>query len=149
MADAAAGPALQFGGVIVHSEIYQITGPLERYCRMLASEGFVVAIGECYHELEPAGTVLEYNQHDTDRGNKNKVGKPVQAYDTDNEALVRLLLARPDCNGRIGTVGMCLGGHLALRCGFVPEVRPAGPYPFKKRREGERIIGGPTLSEIY
>ena len=28
------------------------------------------------------------------------------------------LLALPECNGRIGATGMCLGGHLAFRCAF-------------------------------
>eukprot|EP00729_Bicosta_minor_P002051 gene2051-29558_t len=118
----AAAAELKFGGVIVHSEIYQITGPLERLCRVIASEGFVVAIGECYHEMEKPGCALAYDQAGTDAGNAHKVAKPVSAYDTDHQAIVKHLVERPDCNGRLGTVGMCLGGHLALRCAFEPEV---------------------------
>jgi len=116
------GTDLKFGGVIVHAEIYQVTGPLERFCRLIASEGFVVVIGECYHELEPKGCALPYNVEGTDRGNAHKKAKAIEAFDSDHRALVDHLLARPDCNGNIGTVGMCLGGHLALRTAFEPEV---------------------------
>jgi carboxymethylenebutenolidase len=113
---------MQLGGVIVHSEIYQVTGPLHRLCRQIASEGYLVAIGECYHEYVPIGEALSYDVPGTDRGNALKVEKPVEAYDSDNRAIIEYLLGRSDCNGRIGTVGMCLGGHLALRCAFEPEV---------------------------
>jgi len=31
-------------------------------------------------------------------------------------------LRHPTSNGRLGTIGMCLGGHLALRAAFNPSV---------------------------
>jgi len=46
------GSDCKLGAIIVHSEIYQVTGPLMRFCRFIAAEGYFVAIGECYHELE-------------------------------------------------------------------------------------------------
>ena len=35
---------------------------------------------------------------------------------------VDLLVSLPNCNGRIATTGMCLGGHLAFRAAFDPRV---------------------------
>lgn len=35
---------------------------------------------------------------------------------------VDLLSSLPNCNRRIAATGMCLGGHLALRCAFDPRV---------------------------
>lgn len=32
------------------------------------------------------------------------------------------LLGHKNCNGRIGTIGMCLGGHLAFRCALLESV---------------------------
>jgi carboxymethylenebutenolidase len=32
------------------------------------------------------------------------------------------LKARPDCNGRLGAAGICLGGHLAFRAAMNPDV---------------------------
>jgi carboxymethylenebutenolidase len=41
------------GGICLWSEIYQVTGPVRRLGRQLASEGFIVAAPEVYHEFEP------------------------------------------------------------------------------------------------
>ena len=112
----------KFGAIAVFTEIYQVTGPLQRFCRLLASEGFIVACGESYHEFEPPGTQLAYTAADTERGNRYKAMKPVHGYDNDADVIVEFLKARSNCNGRVGAVGMCLGGHLALRCGFHPDV---------------------------
>ncbi|HBH81057.1 MAG TPA: dienelactone hydrolase, partial [Nitrospira sp.] len=51
-----------YPGVVLYSEIFQVTGPIRRTAAMLASHGFVVAVPEIFHELEPAGTVLAYDE---------------------------------------------------------------------------------------
>ena len=81
---------------------------MRRLCRLLASEGFVAASCESYHEALEPGHVLQYNPEDTDRGNALKVSKTCDAYDNDAKALVEYLANRPDCNGRVGSIGMCL-----------------------------------------
>lgn len=52
----------------------------------------------------------------------------LSAYDEDAELSVTALLALPTCNGRIGTTGMCLGGHLAYRCALNKRVHAAVCY---------------------
>lgn len=112
----------QFPGVLLFSEIYQVTAPIRRLAAMIAGHGYVVAAPEVYHEYEPAGTALEYTSSGTDRGNTLKVTKPVTAFDADAEAGLTALLAHPACNGRLGTFGVCLGGHLAYRAALDPRV---------------------------
>jgi carboxymethylenebutenolidase len=113
----------RYPGIVFYSEIYQVTGPVRRAAAILAGYGFVVAIPEVYHELEPAGTVLEYNPEDTDRGNAHKYAKPVAAYDSDARAALDHLTSLPYCTGMLGTMGICLGGHLAFRAAMNPDVR--------------------------
>ena len=36
----------------------------------MAGQGYLVAVPEVYHEYEPLGTVLNYDQVGTDRGNE-------------------------------------------------------------------------------
>ena len=48
-------------------------------------------------------------------GNKLKVDKELASYDADFKAAVDFLISLPNCTGRIGSTGMCLGGHLAFR----------------------------------
>jgi carboxymethylenebutenolidase len=47
----------KYPGILLFSEIFQVTGPIRRAAAMLAGHGFVVAVPEIYHEFEPAGTV--------------------------------------------------------------------------------------------
>lgn len=123
-------PAIEgrFPGVLLFSEIYQVTAPIRRLAAMLAGNGHVVAVPEVYHEYEPAGTVLGYDTVGTDRGNALKITKPVAAFDADATAAIGALAAHPACNGRVATFGVCLGGHLALRAAFDPRVAAAACF---------------------
>ena len=112
----------RYPGVIFHSEIFQITAPVRRMAVMLAGHGYVVAMPEIYHESEPAGTILSYDQTGSDRGNFLKTDKPVAAYDSDARAVLDHLTARPDCTGKLGAMGICIGGHLAFRAAMNPDV---------------------------
>ena len=111
----------QYPGILFYSEIYQVTSPVRRTAAMLAGNGFVVAVPEVYHELEPLGTVLAYDQEGTDRGNAHKYTKTVAAYDSDARAVFAYLQTLPYCTGKLGTMGICLGGHLAFRAAMQPE----------------------------
>lgn len=88
---------------------------MSRFARQIASHGYLVAAPSSYHEFTgPAA--LAYDGPGTDAGNEWKVAKELSAYDEDATLSVDTLLAHPNCTGRIGTTGMCLGGHLAYRC---------------------------------
>lgn len=113
----------KFPGVILYSEIFQRTAPIHRTAMMLAGNGFLVAVPEIFHELEAPGTVLAYDKPGTDRGNAHKVTKPVGGYDTDARALLDYLAASPHCTGKLGVMGICIGGHLAFRAAMQPDVR--------------------------
>lgn len=117
-----------YPALILYSEIFQITGPIRRTAAFLAGHGYLVAVPEVYHELEPAGTVLAYDQAGADVGNAHKYGKPLASFDSDSRALIEYLPSREDCNGRIGTMGICLGGHLAFRTAMEPAIRAAACF---------------------
>ncbi len=111
--------------VIFYSEIFQMTAPIRRFAAWLAGHGYLVAVPEIYHELEPAGTVLAYDQAGSDQGNADKYGKELASYDEDARALVAMLEQHPRATGAIGALGICLGGHLAFRAAMLPQVRAA------------------------
>ncbi|DAA79437.1 carboxymethylenebutenolidase [Trichophyton mentagrophytes] len=120
-------PSAKFPGVVVFSEIYQVTGPVARFARMIAGQGYICAAPSSYHEFtgpEP----LQYNAEDTDNGNKWKITKKLAAYDEDARLCVDYLLSLPTCNGRVGATGMCLGGHLAYRCALDSRIQAAVCY---------------------
>jgi carboxymethylenebutenolidase len=119
---AAGGP---YPGVVLFSEIYQVTGPIARTARILAAQGYIVAAPEVYHEFEPAGLALAYDKQGTDKGNRYKVEKPVGAFDADARAVIDHLRSLASCTGRLGAIGICLGGHLAFRCAMNAEITAA------------------------
>src|SRR3954454_13274082 len=98
----------RYPGLVLFSEIFQYTGPIKRTAAMLAGHGFVVAAPEIFHELEAPGTELPYDQGGADRGNKDKVSKPVSAYDDDARAVLRFLSSYGACTGKLGAVGICI-----------------------------------------
>lgn len=112
----------KYPGIVFFSEIFQITAPIRRTAAMLAGHGYIVAMPEVYHEFEPAGTILKYDQEGSNRGNFLKTAKPVAAYDADTRAILDYLKTRPDCTGKFGAMGICMGGHLAFRAAFNPEI---------------------------
>jgi len=112
----------RYPGLLLFSEIFQQTGPIKRTAALLAGHGFVVAVPEIFHELEAPGTELAYDQAGADRGNKDKTSKPVKVYDDDARAALGLLKSHAACTGKLGTVGICIGGHLAFRAAMNLEV---------------------------
>ena len=120
---AAAG---RYSGMVFFSEIFQQTEPIRRAASMYAGHVFVVAVPEIFHDLESPGTVLGYDQGGADRGNSDKITKELASYDDDAKAVFAHLAQRPDCKGvPFGSVGVCIGGHLAFRAAMNTEVGAA------------------------
>jgi len=109
--------------ILFYSEIFQQTGPIERAAKLMASHGYVVLVPEVFHELNPIGTVLGYDDAGREKGNADKHTKDVQSYDSDNAALINFAQQQDWCNGHIGAMGFCIGGHLAFRAALQPEVK--------------------------
>ena len=115
----------RYPGIVLFSEIFQVTGPIRRTAALLAGHGFVVTVPEIFHELEQPGTVLPYDQAGADRGNADKIAKELSSYDADARAALDYLKSHPQCTGKLGVMGFCIGGHLAFRAAMNPEVLAA------------------------
>ncbi len=118
----------KFPGLVLFSEIFQITPPIYRIGACLAGHGYLVLAPEIYHELEPAGTVLPYDQAGADAGNANKTKKELSSYDSDARAALDYLKRQEACTGRLGVMGICIGGHLAFRAAMNPDVLAAACF---------------------
>ncbi len=118
----------RYPGLLLYPEIYQQTGPIARLSMQFAGHGYVVMAPEIYHEHEPPGTVLAYDKADTDKGNAYKAKTTLSTFDNDAAVVIRALAAHPACNGRVGAVGFCIGGHLAFRAALQPGVLAAACF---------------------
>jgi carboxymethylenebutenolidase len=132
----------RYPGLVLYSEIFQQTGPVRRLATMLAGHGYVVAVPEIFHDLESPGTVLAYDQAGADRGNADKIGKPLAAYDDDARAALSCLATSPHCTGKLGVVGICIGGHLAYRAAMNRDVLAGACFYATDIHKGSLGAGG-------
>ena len=115
----------QFPAIIFYSEIFQQTAPIARSAALLAGHGFVVLVPEVFHELNPIGTVLAYDDAGKDKGNADKWAKPLESHDSDTQALIDFAQTQAYCTGSVGAMGVCIGGHLAYRAALNPAIKAA------------------------
>lgn len=115
----------RYPAIIFYSEIFQQTAPIARSAAIMAGHGFVVLVPEVAHEFNPIGTVLGYDDAGRDKGNSDKFAKPLKDHDTDTQAMIAFVQQQDYCSGSVGTLGVCLGGHLAFRAALNPAVSAA------------------------
>src|SRR6266849_9642980 len=87
----AASPARQYPGLVLYPEIFQQTGPIVRLSTTFASHGYVVMAPEIYHEHEPPGTVLGYDDIGKDKGNAYKQQTRLSTFDADAKVVIAAL----------------------------------------------------------
>lgn len=73
--------------------------------------------------------MLAYDQAGADRGNALKTTKEPASYDHDARAVLDYLKSHPSCTGKLGVMGICIGGHLAFRAAMNPGVLAGVCYP--------------------
>ncbi len=114
----------QYPGILFYSDIYQLGRPITLLADRLAGYGYVVAAPEIFHRLEPIGTVIEPSDLGKLRGNDNARRSAIADYDRDAQAVLDWLkLDRFVITDKLGTMGFCIGGHLAFRAALNQEVQ--------------------------
>jgi carboxymethylenebutenolidase len=89
----------------------------------LAGYGFVAAAPEIYRRIEPPGTVIPFDDDGRTRGLEDAAKTPVAHFDEDCRAGLDWLAKHPKvAPGKVGVAGFCIGGHLAFRAAFQPDV---------------------------
>jgi carboxymethylenebutenolidase len=107
-------------GILFYTDIFQLTESSLRWAVRLAGHGFVVAVPEIYHRVEPPGTVLEFDDPGKVRGQADADSITTAQFDEDVAAALSWLSER--CPS-VGASGHCTGGHLAFRAAFDERVR--------------------------
>jgi carboxymethylenebutenolidase len=108
-------------GVLLYTDIFQLTESTLRTARRLAAEGFVVAVPEIYPHGELAGVALEFDDAGKAAGLAGAAATPTASFDADRATVLDYLEAREDVTALYVT-GFCIGGHLAFRAAFDPRV---------------------------
>src|SRR5208282_6410965 len=88
---AAPKPAGKYPGILLYSEIFQLTAPIRRSAERLAGHGFVVAAPEIYHRVERPGVVIPYDDLGRMWGNEDARKTAVAEFDADARATLDFL----------------------------------------------------------
>jgi len=119
----------KYPGLIFFSAIFQRTPGIDRMAKWIAGHGYIVYVPEIYHELVPAGTVLDAaDPKQTEQGNILKKTKKLSVWENDVKVLVAALKGNERCSGRVGVLGHCIGGHLSIRAAFNPDILAAAAF---------------------
>ena len=107
-------------GLLLYTDIFQLTESTLRSARRLASAGFVVCAPEIYPRDFP-GRALEFDDAGKADGLAGAAATTTARFDADRSAVLDHLAARDDVGDVLAT-GFCLGGHLAFRAALDPRV---------------------------
>jgi carboxymethylenebutenolidase len=108
-------------GVVLYTDIFQLTESTLRTARRLAAAGFVVCVPEIYPHGDLAGVALEFDDAGKQAGQAGAAATTTAQFDADRVAVLDFLEQRPDV-GELIAVGFCIGGHLAFRAALDPRV---------------------------
>ena len=108
-------------GLLLYTDIFQLTESTLRTARRLAGAGFVVAVPEIYPHGPLAGVALEFDDAGKQRGLDGAAATTTAAFDADRAAVLDHLAQRADVT-RLFVTGFCIGGHLAFRAALDPRV---------------------------
>ncbi|WP_433307038.1 dienelactone hydrolase family protein [Actinoplanes sp. CA-030573] len=111
-----AGPGT-WPGLLLYTDIFQLTESTLRTARRFAAEGFVVCVPEIYPHGELAGVALEFDDAGKAAGLAGAAATTTAQFDADRTAVLDYMAGRDDISALFVT-GFCIGGHLAFRAAF-------------------------------
>ncbi len=122
-ADAGPHPA-----VLVWMEIFGVNAHIRDVAERVAREGYVAVAPDFFHRTHP-GLELGYGESDMEQGFVPYGQLHVDTMLADARAAIAWLRARGDVRGeRIGTMGFCVGGHMAYLCACETDVAAAASF---------------------
>jgi carboxymethylenebutenolidase len=108
-------------GVVLFTDIFQLTESTLRTARWLASYGFAVCVPEIYPRGELAGRALEFDDAGKEAGLAGAAATTTAQFDADRVAVLDFLEQQPGLH-HLSAAGFCIGGHLAFRAALDPRV---------------------------
>jgi carboxymethylenebutenolidase len=99
-------------GVLIVPEMYGLNAYIESVAREYAAHGFLTLVMDVLWRVVP-GLILSYVGPDNARAHAIHDAFDFEAGAADMQAAIDALRALPQCSGKVGVVGFCLGGTMA------------------------------------
>jgi carboxymethylenebutenolidase len=103
------GPA-----VIAIQEIFGVNDVMRGVCDALAAEGYLAICPDLFWRLQPGVELTDQTKAEWGQALALMNGFDVDAGLLDIQATIDAVRALPECDGKVGAVGYCLGGKLAF-----------------------------------
>ncbi len=100
-------------GIVVAQEIFGVNQVMRDLCDWLASEGFVACCPDVFWRIEPGIQLTDKTKAEWARAFELFGLFDVDKGVEDMKATLAQLRGHEACNGKVGSVGYCLGGKLA------------------------------------
>src|SRR5918994_5910374 len=115
-----AEPEGEGAGVVVLQEWWGVDDHIRDVCDRFAREGFVALAPDLFH-----GETTEQ----PDEAQQKLMALSMDEAEKEMRGAVRYLLDHPKCNGKVGSVGFCMGGGLSVwAAASNPEIGAAVTY---------------------
>jgi carboxymethylenebutenolidase len=99
-------------GILLLQEIFGVNASMRAVADYYAEEGYVVLAPDLFWRMEP-GVELGYSEADFGKAmgyyQRFDAGQSIR----DSADALKVLRGRPECTGKVGALGFCLGGKLA------------------------------------
>lgn len=101
-------------GLILIQEIFGVNKNMRDWADGFAAQGYYAVVPDLFWRQEPGVQLTDQSQPEWDKAfallNGFNIDKGVEDLDT----TLSWLRTQPDCSGKVGAAGFCLGGRLAV-----------------------------------
>ena len=105
------GPA---PGLVVIQEIFGVNQVMRDLCDGFAAQGWLAVCPDLFWRQQPGIQITDKTQEEWNRASALMNGMDQDKAVEDLKATLAWLRGNPDCTGKAGSVGYCLGGRLAF-----------------------------------
>jgi carboxymethylenebutenolidase len=109
-----APPGGRGAGMIVVQEIFGVNVAMRKICDDFAAKGYLTVCPDLFWRQQSGIQLTDKTPAEWDRAFELYKGFDVEAGVRDLLATLAHLRSMPGCNGKVGSVGYCLGGKLAF-----------------------------------
>ena len=102
------------GAVVLIQEVFGVNEAMRAAAAQIADLGFIAVCPDLFWRMQPGIDITDKTEAEWKRA-MDYFGRFDQAKGVEDlKATVAAVRTMPGCNGRVGTVGYCLGGRLAV-----------------------------------